>query len=486
MRKNLTILIISIMVLLSLGILFCLNNNVEAQGVLKRSNVYMAGALDTNDDANLTTTPPTNSTAITEDLNGIVGISWNSIGRWVYNPMTSAMIIDGPGNFSIWASGNYDNIQFRARISNERTYDPGTPSTYDEIETNTGNLGDIPQLFNGEANITRFFQMGDELEIRLYWFADTQFGPRNGMIYYEGKKQASNLSVFCDSVEITPEWESVNYPDALITYAGRIQDAFGRDDIVNKTWSIQIISSDGTIQKSTNEYSVDYPQFGMICVYWIWDYGADKAAPDTYDVKVSAYDNSGNLWNGEFKFPLTQVASPPVDIQIDQILLSNDEPEVGEKVYINATLKAFDTNTGEAVYVDVRFYINDVAIENITVTIEIGSSLTVTSTWIAKEEGYFSVKAEADPEEYVDDEKRDNNVEELSFSVGGFQKPPGDEDKEFYEEFWDWSKDDVYYLPIIIPPLIIVIAAVGIGVRRKKKRGKVEIEETDEGYEMDK
>lgn len=478
MRKYMVIAVIAIMVLVSLVCITSLDKNVKAEDeIFQRSSVFMYGDVSSGNDGNLTTNKPTNKTGIAVDLfaEGANPFTEYYIGKWVTEPMAHEMKIDGPANFSIWASGNVNNIHFRARVTNERTYNPNSDSTYNDITTNTANLGDTPQVFYGEINITRVFQEGDRLAIRVYWQADAELGLNpEARIHYASKNYDSNLSVLCDSLKVIPTWDTVNYPDGKITFKAEFVDAFGNYDIVNDSWSIKITDKDGNIQNSVTELRSEATH-NTINIYWIWDYGADEAEPGDYDITVSVIDNNGNIWSGNSKFPLTQIAPPLVDVQLETILLSNEKPNVGEKVYINATLLAFDSFEEEPIYVEVRFYVNEIPIDNVTLPIKIGSSRIATTIWIPKKEEVCTIKVVLDPDEYIKDKKRENNFGEKTIAVGKakIQK----EENKWYEELWDDIEDN-NYLPIIIPVIIVIVVGSVIGIR--KKRSKAEFEEKKE------
>ena len=491
MRKSLVWIIFGIMVLVNFVGIICINNTVLAQGSdHKRSNMYMYGDVNGGNDGNLTTEVPISDTSTTASttvlFTSAIGTVNANIGTWVHEQFVSDVDINGNATFSVWASGDVDDASFEIQVYKGNL--PANQRNPDVITTDSKALGGEPTLFTGYGNITKNMKEGEWLEMDLDVMAsDNDFSVGHNVdVHYASRKHDSNLSILCDSVKITPSWDKVKYSEGKITFIGEISDAFGMYDIVNESWSIKILNEGGEQQDSIIEIDSmnDYNE-NTVNVYWEWEYGGDKAVPGDYSIQVFTRDNSNNLWSGEFIFPLTQLSPPAVDVQIENLFLSNDEPEIGEKVYINATIVAFsDSSDVKATYVEIRFFINEIPIENSTISIETGASKIVTGIWTPTKEESVTIKVVVDPEEYVNDDKRENNILDKIIGVGVPPEIP-DNDKEWYEEMWD-EVEEQDYLPLIIPVVVIIVIIIAVVVVKKKKGSKIEIEEEEEGYELNK
>lgn len=496
MRKYLIMAVISIMVF---GSLIGLNiNNAKAQvdeGQRFSIDLYLYSEGQDNDF--LSTEVPSmdveNQTKNCPLVAQAPVVSGN-VGTWRSMEIQKDIAIYGETEFVVWASGNVNYASFTVSIDDPHD-DVDNENTH-RITTERKDLGSSPQTFKGTGNIDRedetiIFYAGDIIEMQLTWDAPLTGVNDEARIHYGGRESNdtnarlmdSHLSITCNAVYIDPE-EDINMDfdnqKASITY--EFIDAFGKDDLLNNSYYMQINGEQGFQKILSAPTITSEDNSNITSVTWVWGFGEDQSYSGDYSITVNVTDRSGNIWSlSTEKFYMTLLGESKVDIQIEGIFFSRD-PIVNEEVLINATIKLFGDENVNNLRVEIEYFADDASIGSETIHISTGESEISSMKWIPTEEKSYNIKVVIDPNNNVKETKEDNN-EQLTTAVA---KEPGyvpqNEEDEWYEEFWDWTKDDAYYSPIIIPIVVVIAVASGIGIKRRR-RSKEEFKETEEESE---
>jgi len=153
---------------------------------------------------------------------------------------------------------------------------------------------------------------------------------------------------------------------------------------------------------------------------------------------------------------------PDLAVFGSDISFSDEKPIEGEDVYINVTVR--NLGVVEVPNVVVKIYIDDVTLNETTITLLTQQSASLVFKWKG-EKGNHTVKVETDPYNIVKELNETNNVAERTITVHALKEQPLDEEER---------PADYWRMMYSIIAVIIIVAILILFLRLRKRKGGTE------------